>query len=49
MFWSQGERLKKDIAVGQSYDILYTLSRNYFNGTVTNQLMIKELKAADAK
>ena len=49
MFWSQGERLKKDIAVGDSYDILYTLSRNYFNGTVTNQLMIKELKAADAK
>ena len=44
MFWGQGERLKKDIAVGDSYDILYTLSRNYFNGTVTNQLMIKELK-----
>lgn len=44
MFWSQGERLKKDITVGQSYDILYTLSRNYFNGNVTNQLMIKELK-----
>lgn len=44
MFWGQGERLKKDITVGQSYDILYTLSRNYFNGNVTNQLMIKELK-----
>ena len=44
MFWGQGERLKKDITVGDSYDILYTLSRNYFNGTVTNQLMIKELK-----
>ena len=44
MFWSQGERLKKDVSPGNSYDILYTLSRNYFNGTVTNQLVIKELK-----
>ena len=47
MFWSQAERLKKDIAVGKSYDILYTLTRNYFNGSVTNQLVIKELKASD--
>jgi single-stranded-DNA-specific exonuclease len=46
MFWGQGERLKKDITVGNSYDILYTLSRNYFNGSITNQLMIKELKAS---
>ena len=47
MFWSQAERLKKDITVGKTYDILYTLTRNYFNGTVTNQLVIKELKASD--
>lgn len=47
MFWGQGERLKKDITVGQSYDILYTLGRNYFNGTVTNQLIIKELRVSD--
>lgn len=47
MFWSQAERLKKDITVGKSYDILYTLTRNYFNGSVTNQLVIKELKASD--
>lgn len=44
MFWSQADRLKKDIAIGKNYDILYTLSRNYFNGTTTNQLVIKELK-----
>lgn len=43
MFWGQGERLRKDINVGQNYDILYTLSRNYFNGLVTNQIIIKEL------
>lgn len=43
MFWSQGDRLKKDIIVGQNYDILYTMSRNYFNGISTNQIIIKEL------
>ena len=43
MYWGQGERLKKDINVGQSYDILYTMSKNYFNGICTNQIIIKDL------
>lgn len=44
MFWGQADRLKQDISIGQSYDILYAMSRNYFNGISTNQLIIKELK-----
>lgn len=44
MFFGQAGRLKKDIQVGQNYDILYTLVRNYFNGTVTPQLRIKEVR-----
>lgn len=43
MFWGQGERLNKDIKPGDSYDILYTMNKNYFNGLSTNQLIIKEL------
>ena len=43
MFWGQAERLKKDIQIGKSYDILYNMSRNYFNGTITKQLIIKEI------
>ena len=43
MFWGQAERLKKDIQIGKTYDILYNMSRNYFNGTVTKQLIIKEI------
>ena len=43
MFWGQAERLKKDIQIGKYYDILYNMSRNYFNGTVTKQLIIKEI------
>ena len=44
MFWGQAERLKKDISIGKNYDILYSMSRNYFNGTVTRQIIIKEIK-----
>lgn len=44
IFWSQGERLRKDITVGQSYDILYSMSKNYFNGLETNQLILKEIQ-----
>lgn len=43
MFWGQGERLKKDISIGKSYDIIYTMNHNYFNGLVTNQIIIKEI------
>ena len=43
MFWGQAERLKKDISIGKKYDILYNMSRNYFNGTFTKQLIIKEI------
>lgn len=43
MFWGQAERLKKDIQIGKNYDILYNMSRNYFNGTVTKQLILKEI------
>ena len=43
MFWGQAERLRKDIAIGKKYDILYNMSRNHYNGTITKQLIIKEL------
>ena len=44
MFFGQAERLKQDIAIGQSYDILYTMVWNYFNGTRTPQFRIKEVR-----
>ena len=43
MFWGQADRLKKDISIGKKYDILYNMSRNYFNGNVTKQIIIKEM------
>ncbi|SEQ71091.1 exonuclease RecJ [Treponema bryantii] len=43
MFWGQAERLRKDILIGKKYDVLYNMSRNYYNGTKSNQLIIKEI------
>ena len=44
MFFGQAERLGKDIFTGQSYEILYTMVKNYFNGDVTPQLRLKEVR-----
>ncbi len=43
MFWGQAERLRKDISIGKKYDVLYNMSRNYYNGIKNNQLIIKEI------
>lgn len=47
MYWGQSERFGKDICVGQSYDILYNMGKNYFNGLTTNQIIIKDLQPAN--
>lgn len=44
LFWGQAERLKKDIAKDKICNILYTIKHNYFNGMVTNQLVIEDLE-----
>ena len=44
MFFGQAERLKQDIQVGENYDILYTMVFNYFNGNVTPQFRLKEVR-----
>ena len=44
IFFGQAKRLNQDIFVGQNYDILYTPVKNFFNGTVTPQIRIKEIQ-----
>lgn len=45
MFWGQAERLNEDIKIGRNYNIIYNLSRNFFNGTTTPQIIIKEMRS----
>jgi len=47
MFWGQGDRLKQDIVVGKKYDIIYSMSKNYFNGLTTSQIIIKDMVLSD--
>ncbi|MBO4628707.1 MAG: single-stranded-DNA-specific exonuclease RecJ [Treponema sp.] len=47
MFFGQAQRLKQDIQVGKNYDILYTMVYNYFNGNVTPQFRLKEVRCHD--
>ena len=48
MFFGQAERLKQDIQIGQRYDILYTMVYNYFNGNVTPQFRLKEVRSHES-
>lgn len=45
IFWKQGERVRKDISIGKNCDILYTMSKNYYNGIETKQLILKEIQS----
>ncbi len=40
MFWGEAERLNRDFRTGDSLSILYTVSRNTFNGNVTPQMIL---------
>ena len=44
LFWNEAQRLNRDIFIGESYDILYTMSRNHFNRMTTSQFELKDLK-----
>jgi single-stranded-DNA-specific exonuclease len=43
VYWNAADRVKTDFDKGDSVDIVYTVNRNWFNGTQTPQMMIKDL------
>lgn len=44
MFWGEGDRLNRDVKVGDKIDILYSVERNTFNGASTPQIIIKDME-----
>jgi single-stranded-DNA-specific exonuclease len=44
IYWNAAERVKVDFDKGDTVDLVYTVSRNWFNGTVTPQIMVRDLK-----
>ena len=41
IFWGEGERLGRDINVGEKVDILFNVEKNYFNGMKSLNLLLQ--------
>ncbi|MCL1815743.1 MAG: single-stranded-DNA-specific exonuclease RecJ [Treponema sp.] len=44
VYWNAADRVKVDFDKGDTVDLVYTVSRNWFNGSQTPQLKIKDLR-----
>ncbi len=44
LYWGMGDLLNTEINIGEYYDILYNMSRNYFNGNITQQFEIIDIR-----
>lgn len=44
IFWKEGERLNKDFKIGDKVDVLYTIGKNVFNGSITPQMIIIDIE-----
>ena len=42
MFWGEAERLNRDFSKGDRINIVYNINKNYFNGSVTPQMILQE-------
>ena len=47
MFWGKGNLLNNEIFIGEYYDILYNMSDNYFNGNITHQFEIIDIRKSN--
>ncbi len=47
IYWKAGGKLNTELKVGDSVDIVFNITRNIFNGTVTPQMIILDLKKAE--
>ncbi len=47
MYWKAGEKLNTEIKVGDKVDIVFNITKNIFNGGVTPQMIILDLKRAE--
>jgi len=44
IYWNAADRIKFDFDKGDTIDLVYTVSKNWFNGAITPQLMVKDLR-----
>jgi single-stranded-DNA-specific exonuclease len=46
MYWQAVDKVNQDFALDDRVDLVFTLNRNWFNGTETPQLIVTDLKRA---
>jgi single-stranded-DNA-specific exonuclease len=48
IYWNAADKVKQDFDCEDRVDLVFTLSRNWFNGTETPQLMVTDLRRSEA-
>jgi single-stranded-DNA-specific exonuclease len=48
IYWNAADKVNRDFDSEGTVDLVFTLSRNWFNGNETPQLMVKDLKRGEA-
>ncbi|MCQ2577356.1 MAG: single-stranded-DNA-specific exonuclease RecJ [Treponema sp.] len=43
LFWNAADKLNRDFSLGDEVSVLYNMNENFFNGTVTPQMIVKDL------
>lgn len=43
LFWNAADKFNKDFSLGDEVSILYNMNENFFNGTTTPQIIVKDL------
>ena len=44
IYWNAVEKVKVDFDKGDTIDLVYTVGRNWFNGNITPQMIVKDLR-----
>jgi single-stranded-DNA-specific exonuclease len=44
VYWQAADKVKRDFDINDTVDLVFNLSRNWFNGVETPQLIVSDLK-----
>jgi single-stranded-DNA-specific exonuclease len=47
IYWQAAEKVKRDFDLNDNVDVVFQLNRNWYNGTETPQIMVKDLRRAE--
>jgi single-stranded-DNA-specific exonuclease len=48
VYWNAADKFKVEFDIGDSIDLVYTLNRNWFNGSEIPQMMVQDLRKSES-